>query len=82
MSLALWLRTANKKERTALAKRARTTVGQLQQLAGGHRMASAALAARIEKAVGDATHALPAVRRESLCPACDACEFAKLARSQ
>ena len=70
-------------EQTELAKRGRTTRGQLRQLAGRHRKASADLAIRLERAskVMQAKNPrLPFIKREQLAKACRSCEFAKRCR--
>ena len=43
-----WLHSHNEQEREALASAASTSVAYLWQLAGGHRKASAELAARLQ----------------------------------
>jgi hypothetical protein len=74
-----WWRTAHKKDKERLAKLSGTTVGQLGQLAGGHRSASPESARRIEIASAKiaAATTLPVVLRSDLCAACGACEYAK-----
>jgi len=50
--LRQWLAQASSERRKAVATEARTTVGHLWQLSGGHRRASADLAIRLQKASG------------------------------
>lgn len=47
-----WLATATSEHRCDVAAAAKTTVGHLWQLAGGHRKASAELAERLQDASG------------------------------
>ena len=47
-----WLASAPNDRRKAVADAAKTTVGHLWQLAGGHRKASAELAERLQEASG------------------------------
>ncbi|MEB2621439.1 hypothetical protein [Pseudomonas sp. YuFO8] len=47
-----WLASATNDRRQLVAIAAKTTVGHLWQLAGGHRKASAELAARLQDASG------------------------------
>ena len=47
-----WLANATNDRRQAVAAAAKTTVGHLWQLAGGHRKASAELAERLQDASG------------------------------
>lgn len=47
-----WLANATPDRRQAVANAAKTTVGHLWQLAGGHRKASADLAERLQDASG------------------------------
>lgn len=92
--LARWMKTATTAEQNRLAKAAKTTIGTLRQIAGEYRETNvtAALAARIDRETLRLDsinpikvhlvrkHGSP-VPRESLCPACKACEFAKQCRS-
>lgn len=48
--LHYWMKQATPKQRTLLAKKAKTSVAYLRQLASGHRKASMEMALRIEKA--------------------------------
>lgn len=63
-----------------VAIRAGTTRGHMKHLAAGSRVASSALAIRLERAA--AKHASVPLHREQLSPACGGCEFAKLCRSK
>jgi len=75
-----WMSTATPDEQQTLALRVRTTRGQLYQLAGGHRQASADMAGRIESVTAEMHKAskgrLPHVFRTDLCAACRACQYA------
>ena len=75
-----WMATATADEQETLAKRVGTTRGQLYQLAGGHRQASADMAGRIESATAEIAKAsrgrLPRVYRTDLCEACRGCQYA------
>lgn len=78
-----WLRASTAKERRRLARTARTSVGLLKQIAGGHRRASATLAMRLERAAGKLNNPkLPPLLREELALACRKCEFARKCRTQ
>lgn len=72
-----WLR-ATKADKETLARLAKTSVGQLGQLAGNHRICGPAIARRIELGTVRIaqTKDLPVVLRSDLCPACGACEYA------
>lgn len=48
--LHYWMKAATPKQRTLLAKKAKTSVAYLRQLASGHRKASMDMALRIEQA--------------------------------
>ena len=81
--LARWLKKSSTEEQKELARRARTSVGHLQQLSGRHRKPSAALAIRLDRAaVGmrAANARLPLLPRERLAAACRSCEFARRCR--
>lgn len=82
-ALARWMDGATPKQRNQLAKAAKTTVGTLRQIAGGYRKTNvtADLAGRIDRAVVKLFPMSDPVPRESLCPACKVCEFAKQCRS-
>ena len=78
-----WMRVSTKAEQRELARRARTSVGQLRQLAGKHRTSSADLALRLERAarvLHEKNVKLPLLLREQLATSCRACEFAKHCR--
>ena len=75
-----WLRAATPDERKLLAQKSGTTVGMLNQYAGGHRECSAARAGEIE-AASRAMHKaskgrLHVLLRTDLVPACRACPYA------
>lgn len=78
--MRVWMRAATPDERSTMARRAGTSVGMLNQLAGGHRQASADMAGRIERVAAEMHRAskgrLPAVVRTDLCEACRACQYA------
>lgn len=88
-ALARWMKRATPVDRRNLARKANTSLGTLRQIAGGYRKTNvtADLAARIDRGVQAVNHQsivrprLPEVRRESLCPACASCEFAKQCRN-
>ena len=75
-----WLRAATPDERKALATRAGTSVGMLNQYAGGHRECSAARAGMIESATREMHKAskgrLQVILRTDLVTACRACPYA------
>jgi len=77
---------ATPKERKRLAALAKTTLGNLQQLAGAYRTEGRAnldsdLARRVEVATNKMhREGLPVLGREALSPACAKCEFAKACR--
>lgn len=74
------MRAATTEQQVRLAKIAKTSRNYLHQLAGGHRVASAEIAGRIEVAALRMHHTsggtLPLVDRETLCPACANCPYA------
>lgn len=76
-----WMAAATPDEQTTLAKRVGTSRGMLYQYAGGHRQASAAVGAAIERETRLMHKAskgrLPIVYRTDIVPACRACEFAQ-----
>lgn len=80
--LRAFLRASTPEEREALAAAAGTTLGQLNQLAGGHRSASADLAGRLETGIAllrrtaATKKRLPEVVRTDLCAACRDCPYA------
>ena len=55
MNVKQWITLASDQERDQVAKKAKTTVGYLWQLAGNHRSPSSSLAERLEKASPDVT---------------------------
>jgi hypothetical protein len=74
------LRSASASQRNSVTISAGTSVDYLYQLAGGSRVASAELAAKIEHAVADlrrGDRTVAEVKRTDLCPACAACEYAQ-----
>jgi hypothetical protein len=84
--LQLWLSKASIPQRDKLIKLSKTTLGGLRQLSGAYRTkgklhATPELAALVEKA-GAKVHSegLPILHREFLCPACNKCELAAIAR--
>lgn len=80
LPLRAWMRAATPDERSTMARRAGTSVGMLNQLAGGHRQASADMAGRIERVTDEMHKAskgrLPTVKRTDLCEACRSCQYA------
>lgn len=78
-----WMNVATSKEKEELARLARTTVGTLQQHAGGYRhrgrvQMTSALAGRVaEGSRKIAREGLPAMCREDLSPICATCEHVK-----
>lgn len=89
-ALARWMETASLAETKRLAKKAKTTVGTLRQIAGAYRKTdvTADLASRIDRASLKVMQhgsvpkgVLILIPRESLSNACKACEFAKRCRS-
>ena len=75
-TLREWMSATCAAEHSILAKLAKTSRGHLYQLAGGHRVASAQLAGRIEQASAAmrvADKKLPLVGRASMCAACAKC---------
>ncbi len=86
-ALRNWMLAASTKEAIQLANAAGTTLGTLQQIAGGYRTEGRAatkpeLAAKLEAASIVLTRKnLPPLRREDLCPACRRCDLAAAARS-
>lgn len=79
--LRAWMRAATPDERELLAARAGTTVGMLNQYAGGHRECSAARAGEIEAATTAMSKAskgrLQVVYRTDLAVACRECPYAQ-----
>lgn len=80
--LKQWLAQATAAEKEWLAKKTKTSLAYLRQIASGHRIASADIAGRIEdatefKATSSATCNLPVIRRGELAPACRNCPYYK-----
>jgi len=79
-SIKAWMSAATPGEQELLAQKAGTSKGQLYQLAGGHRQASADMAGRIESATLEMAKAskgrLPVVYRTDVCEACRQCSYA------
>lgn len=81
-----WLAAATPSERNALARHAKTTLGSINQVAGGYRTAGKPnagpeLARRLELAATKIhREGLPPLKREDLCAVCAKCEYAKQAR--
>lgn len=83
--LRIWMHTASVEEREALAELADTTVGTLNQIAGGYRTGGTAavragLARKLERAaivLNKRNKALPMLLRTDLSPECRECEFAQ-----
>lgn len=83
-----WMDLATAKEKAMLARLAKTSVGQLRQLAGGYRTKSmprtkAELALRLERAsiaMNERNDALPILFRERFSAACASCDFLKACR--
>ena len=76
-----WLSFATREEALLLAKRAKTSLGVLRQIAGGYRTGGAAsttpeAARRIEIASKSVTPDM-VIPREALCQACAKCEYLK-----
>lgn len=66
-----WLQLATKEERMLLARKAKTSVGYLYQLAGGHRNCGPALAVRLDRfsrELREKNSLLPVLSRTVLCP--------------
>lgn len=77
--LKLWLASANAADKAWLARKAKTSLAYLRQIASGHRIASADIAGRIEDATTAKaqTCSLPVIRRGELAPACRECPYYK-----
>lgn len=83
--LKLWMDSATAEEKATLADLAKTSIGNLTQIAGAYRTGGVAsvragLARRIEQAaavVGKRNRTLPAVLRTDLSPECRECDFAQ-----
>lgn len=80
MTLKQWLQKASKNQKAILASYADTSVGNLLQMAYGHRTPSAEMGAKIvsgvRRMIGKG-YAVPAIKRSELVPACAKCEHAK-----
>jgi hypothetical protein len=85
-ALRRWLDSATSTEKQQLANKARTSLGNLAQIAGGYKRNGKAstspdTARKIEQAAASLQReGLPAVLREDLCVHCNKCELAKAAR--
>ena len=79
--LSKWLAAANKKQRGALANRAKTSAAYLYQLATGRRTITAEVAANIEQGSKilhrNSDGFIPALDRRKLCDTCRYCPHAK-----
>lgn len=83
--LRMWMQAASQEEKSALADLAGTTIGTLNQIAGGYRTGGEAivrsgLARKLEKAaavLNKRNKLLPALLRTDLSPECRECEFAQ-----
>ena len=83
--LKIWMDAASHEEKALLAELAGTSIGNLNQIAGGYRTGGAAavragLARRIEKAAGAVAkrnRALPPLVRTDLSSECRECDFAQ-----
>lgn len=82
--LRIWMHSASLEERQALAELAGTSVGTLNQIAGGYRtngeaIVRAGLARKLEQAaavLNKRNSALPPLNRTDLSPECRECDFA------
>ena len=83
--LKVWMQAASTEEKTALADLADTSVGTLNQIAGGYRSngdaaVRAGPARKLEKAAATLNKrngALPQLLRTDLAPECRECDFAQ-----
>ena len=83
--LRIWMQQASPEEREVLASLADTTVGTLNQIAGGYRTNGAAvvragLARKLEiaaKVLNRRNKELPLIVRTDLSPECRECDFAQ-----
>lgn len=83
--LKIWMTAATAEEKAALADLADTSVGTLNQIAGGYRSngdasVRAGLARKLEKAAATLNRrnqSLPVLLRTDLSPECRECDFAK-----
>jgi hypothetical protein len=80
-SIKNWMSIATADEREQLAAMVGTTAGNLYQLSGGHRQASAQMAGVIEAATAkmhkSSKGRLPKIYRTDLCMACQHCNYAQ-----
>lgn len=78
-----WMQLATPHEKVRMAKLADTTVGTLQQIAGGYRTdGEAHTTPELARAIEEACRkfpSLPQIKRTQLCPACAKCELARAA---
>jgi hypothetical protein len=83
-----WLANAKKAEVEKLVKAAKTSLGNLRQIAGGYRTEGVARTTpEVARLIDIATHklareGLPPILREELCPACSQCEYQKLCKEK
>jgi DNA-binding transcriptional regulator YdaS (Cro superfamily) len=79
-TIRAWMASATPEEQELLAQKVGTTRGQLYQLSGGHRQASAAMAGKIESATAEmhkhSKGRLPKIMRTDVCEACRGCQYA------
>ena len=83
--LRIWMTAASQDEKAALADLADTSVGTLNQIAGGYRsngeaVVRAGLARKLEKAasvLNKRNKMLPVLLRTDLSPECRECDFAQ-----
>lgn len=75
-SLKKWLSAATPKEKSKLAKLAKTSISYLRHLANGRRKITAEQAARIESAT-QKIEKVPNVLRGEISPTCAACPYYK-----
>lgn len=78
-----WMDIATPDEEAALAKSAKTTVGNLVQIACGNRKPKAEFAIRLETAARKIrlkNRKLPILLREQMNDGCSICEFARRCR--
>ena len=78
-----WYAQSTPDEKKALAERMGTSLATLRQAAGawrsgGRTRVAPTFARALEEAMADLGH--PRVDREELCPACGACDLARIAR--
>jgi hypothetical protein len=85
-TLKKWMEVATPDQVAKLAKRAKTTVGSLRQMAGGYRTegkvsTTAVMARRIEIAAKTIPEVKVSLTRGDLCQACGVCEHFKSCQS-